>query len=90
MNGAGASLAVEADAAADVFRRLADRPSDLLRFATAGARNKPPDHEQNREPPGYAEALAHFKAGDVTAALALLQACYRHDPGHFGTLCGLG
>jgi len=39
MNGAGASLAaaVETDAAADVFRRLADRPSDLLRFATAGS-----------------------------------------------------
>jgi len=36
--GAGASLAaVESDAAADVFRRLADRPSDLLRFATAGS-----------------------------------------------------
>jgi bifunctional enzyme CysN/CysC len=39
MNGAGASVtaAEEADAAADVFRRLADRPSDLLRFATAGS-----------------------------------------------------
>jgi bifunctional enzyme CysN/CysC len=40
MNGAsGASVAaaVESDAAADVFRRLADRPSDLLRFATAGS-----------------------------------------------------
>jgi bifunctional enzyme CysN/CysC len=39
LNGAGASLAaaVETDAAADVFRRLADRPSDLLRFATAGS-----------------------------------------------------
>src|SRR3954470_4727083 len=39
MNGAaGASVAAaEADAAADVFRRLADRPSDLLRFATAGS-----------------------------------------------------
>jgi membrane protein YdbS with pleckstrin-like domain len=61
-----------------------------LRFATAGARKEPPDHEQNREPPGYAEALARFKAGDVTTALALLQACYRHDPGHFGTLYGLG
>jgi len=38
MNG-GASVAAadEADAAADVFRRLADRPSDLLRFATAGS-----------------------------------------------------
>ncbi len=39
MNGAaGASVAAaEADAAADVFRRLSDRPSDLLRFATAGS-----------------------------------------------------
>ncbi len=38
MNG-GASVAAadDADAAADVFRRLADRPSDLLRFATAGS-----------------------------------------------------
>jgi bifunctional enzyme CysN/CysC len=40
MNGASSAsvaAAVEADAAADVFRRLADRPSDLLRFATAGS-----------------------------------------------------
>ncbi len=40
MNGAGgASVAAaeEAEATADVFRRLADRPSDLLRFATAGS-----------------------------------------------------
>ena len=40
MNGAGGAsvaAAVEADAAADVFRRLSDRPSDLLRFATAGS-----------------------------------------------------
>ena len=39
-NGTGAAsltAAVEADAAADVFSRLADRPSDLLRFATAGS-----------------------------------------------------
>src|SRR3954469_21119155 len=39
MNGAvGASVAsAESDAAADVFRRLADRPSALLPFATAGS-----------------------------------------------------
>ncbi len=39
INGAaGASVAAaDADAAADVFRRLSDRPSDLLRFATAGS-----------------------------------------------------
>ena len=39
MNGAGGAsvAAAEADAAADVFRRLSDRPSDLLRFATAGS-----------------------------------------------------
>jgi bifunctional enzyme CysN/CysC len=40
MNGAGGAsvaAAVEADATADVFRRLSDRPSDLLRFATAGS-----------------------------------------------------
>ena len=38
MNG-GASVAAadEADAAADVFRRLTERPADLLRFATAGS-----------------------------------------------------
>jgi bifunctional enzyme CysN/CysC len=39
INGAGGAsvAAAEADAAADVFRRLSDRPSDLLRFATAGS-----------------------------------------------------
>jgi len=39
MNGAGGAsvAAAEADAAAEVFRRLSDRPSDLLRFATAGS-----------------------------------------------------
>ncbi len=40
MNGAGGAsvaAAVEAEATADVFRRLSDRPSDLLRFATAGS-----------------------------------------------------
>ncbi len=39
MNGAGGAsvAAAEADATADVFRRLSDRPSDLLRFATAGS-----------------------------------------------------
>jgi bifunctional enzyme CysN/CysC len=37
MNGGASVAAAEADAAADVFRRLADRPSDLLRFATAGS-----------------------------------------------------
>ena len=35
--GASVAAADDADAAADVFRRLADRPSDLLRFATAGS-----------------------------------------------------
>jgi len=50
----------------------------------------PPGHAQDRVPPGYAEALAHFNAGDVRTALVLLQACHRHDPGHFGTLYGLG
>ncbi len=32
-----AAATVEAESAADVFRRLADRPADLLRFATAGS-----------------------------------------------------
>lgn len=51
---------------------------------------EPPDHRRNREPPGYAESLARYRAGDVTTALELLTACHRHDPGHFGTLYGLG
>ena len=40
MNGNGGqahAATVEAESAADVFRRLADRPADLLRFATAGS-----------------------------------------------------
>ena len=40
MNGHGGqahAATVEAESAADVFRRLADRPADLLRFATAGS-----------------------------------------------------
>ncbi|HXD55039.1 MAG TPA: adenylyl-sulfate kinase [Solirubrobacteraceae bacterium] len=40
MNGHGAhapGATVEAESSADVFRRLADRPVDLLRFATAGS-----------------------------------------------------
>ena len=34
---AAAAATVEAESAAEVFRRLADRPADLLRFATAGS-----------------------------------------------------
>ncbi len=41
LNGHGTEQAsaatVEAESAADLFRRLADRPADLLRFATAGS-----------------------------------------------------
>ena len=37
-NGAGhAGLAVAGESAADVFKRLTERPTDLLRFATAGS-----------------------------------------------------
>jgi bifunctional enzyme CysN/CysC len=35
--GRAAAATVEAESAAEVFRRLADRPADLLRFATAGS-----------------------------------------------------
>jgi bifunctional enzyme CysN/CysC len=36
-SGRPAAATVEAESAAEVFRRLADRPADLLRFATAGS-----------------------------------------------------
>jgi len=43
-----------------------------------------------QDPPGYAQALALFRAGDVSGALRLLVVCHRGDPRHFGTLYGLG
>ncbi len=42
------------------------------------------------DPPGYSEALARYRAGDVAGAIELLRICHARDQSHFGTLYGLG